>query len=151
MNYSDEMINKMANILLEKTAQQELKRMIFIATQQDDVMEKIYIWLKHDNKRTISNESAHRYPSQYPITLDEFTFLFNNIYDYAVDNNLYSSEKFVFANIEINFTYKDLQLRFFQMSGQGTFRCIGVALNMEWNEKKAFTYDKYKKDLFTEK
>lgn len=150
IEYSDEMIDKLANKLCEEIAQKELKKMVFITAQQDDVMKKIYKWLNEDKKRTINNESTHHYPSQYPITSEEFNMLFENILDYTNDNELYYTEDFIFPNIYINFTYQNLKLRFFQMSGQGTFRCICVPFGNEWKEDKAFTYDKYKQDIFTE-
>lgn len=150
IDYSDEMINKMAKQMREEIAQKELKKMIFIAAQQDEVMEKMCQWIR-DKKCGIDNESLLRWPEKYPIKYEEFNILFNSVYDYAFQNELYYEENFIFANVHINLKYKDLKLRFFQMSGQGTFQCISTSFNYEWNEEKSFTYEKYKEDLFKEK
>jgi len=149
-NLSDEDIQRAAKSYTEEMAQKQLKKMIFITSRQDEVMESIYKKLKI--KKLIDNDDIAYFPKKFEFTREEFQWLFDSIMDYAADNNLINEEEDnSFPNAYMCLKYKRTKILLRIMWGQGCCMQMRTDLPEEWKNGTSFTYEEFKKSQLEEK
>ncbi len=147
---SDEDMERAAKSFVEQMVQKELKKMIFIASRQDEVMDLIHKKLK--TRKLIDNEHISYFPQQYKFTWQEFQWLFDGLLHYANDKGLMDEEEDnMFTNGYLCLKYKRTKIILRIMWGQGCSMQMRTDLPEQWKEEIAFTYDDFKKSLLEEK
>lgn len=147
---SDDDIQKAARSYVEEMAQKELKKMIFIASRQDEVMKLIYKKLK--TKKLIDNEDIMYFPEKFKFTYEEFQWLFDNILEYATNNDLANEdEDNPFPNAYVCLKYKRTKILLRIMWGQGCSMQMRTDLPLYWLKGNPFTYEEFKNSQLEEK
>lgn len=150
-NLSDEDMKRAAQELVEERAKKELKRMVFIASRQDEVMELIYKKLK--TKKCIDNEDIMYFPKKFKFTYEEFQWLFDSIMEYANNNIKFVGEEEdnTFPNAYMCLKYKRTKILLRIMWGQGCSMQMRTDLPERWNKELSFAYEKFKNSQLEEK
>ena len=122
--------------------QKENEKQEFVSSKRiNEVIEKVYQYLLSNN--TIWDEDIAYFPEKHPISMTEFNLLFNSICEYGELLGLICAEEDnPFFNFAYCTTYKDMNMYFSSMSGQGTIRCINCMSDddKDWKLGCVFTF-----------
>jgi len=134
-----EEIIKTMNKIIEQLENDKL----CLSQKRDNIMNSIYNHLKQNN--FIDNEEILYFPKNYQFSEADFTLLFRDVYEYAIDKHkCLIDEDNPFENYHFCLKYEDMNILCRIAWGQGTMMQMRTDLIEDWDNKKSFTYEKYK-------
>lgn len=120
-----------------------------VKAKGEDILRRIISHLEKEG--FLGDEGMSYTPEDYPVTLEEYTALFDSMMDYA-DENYYVDDDNFFDHKSVFYTYDDKLIELFIMSGQGTVTSFSSGENTQIkfegsNMKKAIDFEDFKRDV----